>query len=206
MPTISSGRVQSGTGNISFSTNQAAVAVTGNNANNSTPAPLSFTVNAPSSGIQLFDSASVSGNAITLTLRSLVAGSGIAISSSNGLITINATAGGTAGADGATGPTGPAGPSVTGPTGPAGAASSVTGPTGPTGPSVTGPTGPTGPAGADGSGSIVAPVIVITGAWGPAQEIVISAPFELLVDGSVVTADVSKAFLQSFRYYEGISD
>ncbi len=131
MPTVNSGRVQPGTGNVSYGNPGG----TGNNntSSNSNP-PISFTVQTPSSGIALYDSTSQVGNAITLALRNIASGSGIQISVSNGIITITNSSPGSNGSDGATGPTGP--------TGPAGSNGSA-GATGPTG--STGPTGPAGP-------------------------------------------------------------
>jgi hypothetical protein len=180
MPKIGQGRVTAGSGDINFVGGSPAIS-------------------APAS--------SATSEIAAATSNSIVVGSGNGATGPTG----------PSGADSIVpGPTGPTGPSVTGPTGPAGAASnvtgptgpagaSVTGPTGPAGASVTGPTGPTGPSGG-GGGSIVAPVINITGTWGPAQEIVITGPFQLLVNGTVLDADESKAFLQEFYYYEGISD
>lgn len=81
------------------------------------------------------------GNGSGYALSTITAGANIAITNSNGSITIASTASGSG--DGATGPTGP-----TGPTGSTGVG--VTGATGPSGGPI-GATGSTGPAGVDGA-------------------------------------------------------
>ena len=164
MPTIGQGRVVAGTGSINFLGSSGSQAV--NNTTSPALPGFTFSVQNPSDGIALYDSTSTQGNNVVLALRNLAAGTGIALSYANGVITISvpATSAGATGPSGVTGPAGAAGPtgaigptgatgaSLTGPTGPAGGAggTGATGSTGPTGPSVTGPTGHTGPTGATG--------------------------------------------------------
>src|ERR1044072_2198144 len=158
MPIIKQARVEPKTGRITFvagnAPNQPGVG------SSSSQSPLSFTITGPMTGMQLYDSASTTGNNIVLTLRSIVAGNNIAISENNGVILLDTITG-------IYGPTGPTGPSFTGPTGPAGSQGS----TGPTGASITGPTGvqgvtgPTGPQGA--AGATGAAGASVTGPTGP---------------------------------------
>jgi hypothetical protein len=160
MPTIGSGRIQSGTGEVLLSSNGPAAA-----SSSVSTFLTTFAVQSPATGLQLWSGVTQTAGNVILTLRNVSAGAGILLNLNNGIISIavDGTVEGPTGPAGpsVTGPTGPAGPSVTGPTGPAGADSTVTGPTGPAGASITGPTGPsvTGPTG---------PASTVTGPTGPA--------------------------------------
>lgn len=163
MPTISDGRVQSGTGAVSFGSNGSSA---------------SFTVQTAAPGIELYDSFSQHGGVSLLSMRSLVAGPNVQISYGDGQIIISVPNGavGSAGATGPTGAgaTGPTGPQGTGPTGPTGPAiSGSTGPVGPTGPTggaqgTTGATGATGPTGTAGSNGATGPTGASAGSNVPA--------------------------------------
>jgi glucose/arabinose dehydrogenase len=139
MPLIGTGLIQPGTGTVTFQGAPAA----------SSTGLQSLTIQAPSSGTQIFDSYVSSGGNATLNLRTLNPGNGISFNVLNGIITISSS---TTPIPGPTGPTGSVG--VTGGIGMIGA----TGPTGATGAQgLLGATGPTAPAGIPGSPGGIGP-------------------------------------------------
>ena len=66
MPTIQSGRIQSGTGQVSFVTNQTAGSASGGGSGGTS---FTFSVVNAGSGIALYNSLAQSGNSVVLTLR-----------------------------------------------------------------------------------------------------------------------------------------
>ena len=93
MPSMSSARVNAGSGNIVFKgASNGGSTISSNSASNTTNTTLSLIT--PPTGVALFDSLTQStqtSNNITLGLRNLVAGNNITITTTNGFITIGAT-------------------------------------------------------------------------------------------------------------------
>jgi glucose/arabinose dehydrogenase len=139
MPLIGTGKIQPGTGTVTFQGAPAA----------SSSGLQSLSIQAPASGTQIFDSFISTGGNATLNLRTLNPGDGISFNVLNGIITISAN---NIPQPGPTGPTGASG--ITGSVGVTGA-TGATGATGPRG--LLGATGPTAPAGIPGGPGATGP-------------------------------------------------